>query len=100
MTYNPIDAIGHEQLTVSTTAVGLTPPTGLRPRHALISIQTNAIRWRADGTDPTASIGIPKAAATEIDLTDPMGDYAGFLSKAKFIRSGGADATLDIQYFS
>lgn len=105
----PLTSLGHQQLTVSTTGIGLTLPTTTvngvtkshRVRHALIQCgATNAVRWRADGTDPTASAGIALAASTALDFTDPMGDYFGIISQIKFIRSGGADATLDIEYFT
>lgn len=106
----PLTSLGHQQLTVSTTAVALTLPTTTvngvtkshRVRHALIQCgATNAVRWIADGaTDPTASLGIALEASTALDFTDPMGDYFGIISRIKFIRSGGADATLDIEYFS
>lgn len=96
----PLNPIGHQQLTVSTTAVGLTFPTGRRPTHALIQCgATNGVRWRADGTDPTSSVGIALAADNVLDLSDPMGNYVSLLEKVKFIRSGAADATLDIEYF-
>ena len=101
MAEEAIQSVGHQQLTVSTTALNLTKPSGTRPRRVLIQCgATNGTRWRADGTDPTASIGIALAADQMLDLTDPMGDYAAFIDKVKFIRSGGADATLDIEYFA
>lgn len=96
-----LSSIGHQQLTVSTSALSLTVPTGTRPTHALIQCgATNAVRWRADGTDPTSSVGIALAASTVLDLTDPMGDYSSVIAKFRVIRSGGADATLDIEYFN
>lgn len=89
---------GHEQLTVSTTAVGLSVPNNTT--RALIQCgATNGVRWRADGTAPTASIGIALAADGVLDLTDPLGEFVEFLDAIQFIRSGGADATLDIEYF-
>ena len=92
------NSIGHQQLTVSTTAVSLTVPTGKHPKHALITVQTAGVRWRGDGTAPTASVGNPLAADERLDLSDPMGNYSSLIANIQFIRSGGADATLDIEY--
>jgi len=89
---------GHEQLTVSTTAVGLSVPNNTT--RALIQCgATNGVRWRADGVAPTSAIGIALAADGVLDLTDPLGEFVEFLDAIQFIRSGGADATLDIEYF-
>jgi len=99
MAVEALNSIGHQQLTVSSSAVGLTKPTGLRPRRALINVQTNAIRWRADGTDPSATVGNPLAAGERLDWTDPMGDYSHLIDNIKFIRQS-ADATLDVEYFA
>lgn len=95
-----IQSIGHQQLTVSTSALSLTLPTGKIPTHALIQCgATNGVRWRADGTDPTASVGIALAADGVLDLTDPGASYSSLIRALRFIRSGDADATLDIEYF-
>lgn len=95
-----LTSIGHQQLSVSSTALALTVPSGLRPCHALIQCgATNTVRWIADGvTDPTSSLGILLAAGTVLDLTDPEGDYATVINQIKFIKTGN-DATLDIEYF-
>ena len=96
---NALNSIGHQQVTISTTAVSLTLPTDRRPTHAIIQCgATNGVRWRADGTAPTASVGIALAADSILDLSDPMGDYHTMIERIQFIRSGGADATLDIEY--
>lgn len=92
------NSIGHQQLTVSSTAVGLTVPSGTHPKHALISVQTAAVRWRADGTNPTTSVGNPLAATDRLDWTDPMGNYSSLIANIKFIATGG-DATLDVEFF-
>ena len=91
-----VRSIGHQQLTVSSAPVMLTVPY-LASRAAIV-VQTDAVRWRADGTAPTASVGIPQAANSRIDLTDPMADYKELLGNLQFIRVT-TDATLDIEYF-
>lgn len=94
--------VGHQQLTVSTAAVALTmSPAGARPQHFVIYVGTSPIRWRADGTAPTATVGIYVAAGGYID--GMTGDnWTGWLNAVRFIRdtSAGADATLDIAYFA
>lgn len=94
---------GQQTLSVSTAAVGpLTKPTNLRPRHALIYVGANPIRWRADGSDPTATAGMVVAAGGYINWTDPLVDYSALIDRAKFIRDTAAagDATLEIAFFN
>ncbi len=88
---------GYEQLTVGTAAGGLTVPTknGVRASRALITVETNAIRWRCDGTDPTAAVGsLTGTAPVEIVLTGPA------LGEFRAIRAGGADAVVSVAYFN
>lgn len=85
----------YEQLSVSSSAVGLTaskykPAQGHPANLALIRCSTANVRWRDDGTDPTASVGVPLNAGEILN-------YEGDLSKVKFIRQS-ADATLDVAY--
>lgn len=81
-----------ESVTVSTTAIALNPPTTDWVDYTIISVETNGVRWRDDGTDPTAAVGHPEAAAARLY-------YEGDPKKIKFIRSGGADATLRVSYY-
>jgi hypothetical protein len=50
----------YQQMSV-TTVVNLTSAPA-QATYALISPETNGIRWRDDGTDPTAAVGFPVAA--------------------------------------
>lgn len=89
-----IAPIGREQKTVSTAAVGFASiPTGAT--SAVVRCSGANVRWggSATGTVPTAALGVPlKVDETlEIDGHD--------LSTYRFIRSGAADATLDVAYF-
>lgn len=93
-------------MTVSTSAVGFTIPTGTIltgdlagsgsvPKHvgyAVVRCATANVRWRDDGTDPSATVGVPLNVGEELD-------YDGNPAKIKFIRTGAADATLDISYY-
>src|SRR3990172_8219738 len=92
---------GSQQLTVDNTAggVALTRPTGFRPRHALIAVTNAEIRWSGSSTAPTATVGIPVGAGGYIDWTDPLTDHTNLITNARFIRTGGTSAILEVQYF-
>lgn len=82
-------AIGYGALTVSTTAVDFSGALAAyqSANHALVTVETAAVRVRTDGTAPTSSEG---------HILNP-GDtftYNGQLSKVQFIRKDSADATL------
>lgn len=86
--------VEQETLAVSTTAVGLTIPATKTVSFVRIKVSTAAIRWRADGTAPTASVGWPEAVDSIFELTDGA-EIANF----KAIRSGGSDGEINVQYF-
>lgn len=83
---------GFESVTVSSTAVGLTPATYAGATTALITVETAAIRMRMDGTAPTASVGTLLNAGDGIILNSPE-QIAGFQAIAV-----DADATIMIEY--
>ena len=100
MTELSLNHIGHQQLSVAGSAVALTiAPVGATPRHALIFVGTDSVRWRADGTAPTATVGILVPANSYIDWTDPLGDFWGLIKNVQFIRTN-TSATLDIAYMT
>lgn len=83
-------------------AVSLTLPStaGLvKPTHCIINVVTNSIRWRADGTAPTASAGILVAAGANIEFMDGAQDYTGLIKNFKAIGISGT-ATLEVAFFS
>ena len=82
--------LGYQQITSLSAATGLTVPTGAT--RALIAPLTKDVRWRDDGTDPTASVGMPVTAGTYLS-------YDGDLNKIKFIQTA-ASAELNITYFA
>lgn len=84
-------ALGYQQLTVSTTAVALTLPAGAQ--FAQVEAESAGIRWRDDGVNPTASVGMTLAAGESIWYD------AGGLAAFRAIRSGGADAILNVSYY-
>lgn len=84
---------GYQQITNVSAAVGLTVPTGAQqlPTYCRIVATTQAVRWRDDGTDPSATVGMPLAVNTELV-------YNGDLKKIKFFEQA-ASAVLNIAYF-
>jgi hypothetical protein len=90
--------LGYQQIISLSAATGLTVPSkdvqGLacKPSIAMITPETQAVRWRDDDTDPTASVGMPLAAGTTLQ-------YDGDLTKIKFIEQV-AGAKLNISYYA
>ncbi len=82
--------LGYQQITSLSSAVGFTIPEGTA--YAEVAVSGQAIRWRADGTNPTATVGMPILAnAGEIFSLAQ-------LSAVRFIEQAPS-ATLDITYY-
>lgn len=81
---------GYQQIASLTSAVGLTVPEGAT--IALISPEGQAVRWRDDGTAPTASVGQPLAAGGELH-------YDVNLAAISFIEQD-AGAKLNVTYYA
>jgi hypothetical protein len=90
--------LGYQQITDLSSAVGLTIPTvdvagnKQQPTRAFIVAEGNDIRWRDDGTAPTASVGM-------ILIRNNVLSYDGDLSKIRFIQSGSG-AKLNVSYYA
>jgi hypothetical protein len=82
--------LGYQQITSLSAAAGLTPPQGAT--LALIVPETQGIRWRDDGTNPTASVGMPVAAGSYLS-------YDGDLNRIKFIEQT-ASAKINVSYYA
>ena len=82
--------VGYQQITSLSAAAALTVPAGAR--SAVIVAQTQAVRWRDDGTNPTATVGMPLAVNTALE-------YSGDLSAIKFFEQT-ASAALNVSYYS
>lgn len=82
--------LGYQQIVGIAAATALTIPPGT----AFIEVQaeTQAVRYRADGTDPTAAIGMPLA----VGVREIIGIQN--LAALKFIEQT-ASATLNISYY-
>ena|SRR3990167_4279070 len=85
-----------ETITVADTAIGLTASklaSTPRPKKVVITIETAQIRYRMDGTDPSATVG---------HLANPLDSIVleGYsqLNGTKFIRKGSTSATISVSY--
>ncbi len=89
--------MGYQQITSLSAATGLTVPVTdkqgnkKQPTFALIVAESQGVRWRDDGTAPTASVGMPLAVGVPLQ-------YDGDLTGIKFIEQA-ASAKLNISYY-
>lgn len=86
-----LNPLGHQQITNVSAAVGLTVPVGAV--WALIRCEAQSVRWRDDGTNPSATVGMLMLAADVPFL------YGGTLTAIKFFETA-ASAKLNIAYFN
>jgi hypothetical protein len=90
--------MGYQQITSLSSAAGMTipvlGPNGLNvmPTFAYIVPEAQAVRWRDDGTAPTASVGWPLAVGQPLK-------YDGDLRKIQFIEQTSG-AKLNISYYA
>jgi hypothetical protein len=80
--------LGYVQITLSALS-GLNPPA--QSTMALISCSVASIRWRDDGVNPTASVGMPMNPGQEFQ-------YSGDMNAIKFIAQSGTPV-LDISFY-
>lgn len=86
--------ISYEAITVAGTAIPLTTiPAGAR--YARIFVETAPIRFRVDGTAPTATQGELVEAGSVIIL-----DSRDQIQKLQVIRRGTTSATIRVHYAS
>jgi len=90
--------LGYQQITSLSSATSLTVPqtdlNGLacKPSLALITAESQAVRWRDDGIAPTATVGMPLASGGTLQ-------YDGDLTKIQFIEQT-ASAKINISYYA
>lgn len=82
--------LGYQQITGLSTAKALTVPVGAT--MALVAPDTQNVRWRDDGTNPTASVGMPLVVGTTLN-------YDGDLNRIRFIETT-ASAVLNVSYYA
>lgn len=81
---------GYEQIASLAAAAALTVPAGAV--YAMIEAETNDVRWRDDGTNPTATVGMKLLADSTIF-------YTGDLAAIRFIETT-ATAKLNVAYYA
>ena len=89
-----LSPFGYQQITSLSAATALTvpAPTNAVPATlALIQAETQNVRWRDDGTNPTASVGM-------LLVVGDILPYTGDLSKLKFIEAT-TGAKLNVSYY-
>lgn len=92
--------LGYQQRTVSGTAVGLSSTSIPAGTRFAVVIPSAPVRWRDDGTDPTASVGMPLAANQPWIFSAANGSTgASLLSQVKLIRQT-TDATIDVAFYA
>jgi len=90
--------MGYQQITSLSRAAALTVPAvdlsgnKQQPTFALIIAETQGVRWRDDGTNPTASVGMPLPVGVPLQ-------YDGDLTKIRFIEQT-AIAKLNVSYYA
>lgn len=82
-------ALGYQQIT-PTVATALTVPTGATT--AVFRVEAQTVRWRDDGTNPTAAVGMLMLTA------DAPYVYTGPLTLIKFIETTSG-AKLNVSYY-
>lgn len=72
------------------SAVGLTVPAGAS--YAIFNVTGQNVRWRDDGTDPTATVGMLLTVGQDYE-------YQGNLGAIKFIEVA-ASAKLNVSFYA
>lgn len=90
--HTPLAPAGYEQITISTTALSLTIPN-TRVKMAVVLVEAQPLRYRDDGTAPTAAIG------TLIQANESFSICGSALARFQAIRSGATDAVLNVNYY-
>lgn len=80
---------GYQQITSLSSATSLTVPENTT--FAMIGVESQAVRYRSDGTAPTTSVGKQLAAGQEMK-------YTGNLKALQFIEVASG-AKLNISYY-
>lgn len=85
----PMKPCGFQQITSLSSATGLTVPANALV--ALIQAESQSVRWRDDGTNPTSSVGM------SIPVNNILA-YTGDLSTIKLIQVS-ASAIVNVSYY-
>lgn len=89
----PVVPLGHQQVTVSSGVVTLTPPTGTKRMH--LRPLSGDINFRDDGVDPTSSTGFPIMADEWLLYDSEVNDFRMTLAS-----TATSDADVRIAYYA
>lgn len=81
--------LGYEKVTGLSSSKSLTPPANAK--QALLKVESQPVRWRDDGTDPTTTTGML------LDVGEEFW-YTGDIAEIEFIETA-ASATLHVCYY-
>lgn len=81
--------LGYQQLTSLAAAAALTIPAGAQ--KAVVIAETQDVRWRDDGTNPTASVGV-------VLKKDTVYTFDVLSAALRFIETA-ASAKLNVAYY-
>lgn len=82
---------GYQQIVGMAASTALTVPA--TSTYCVVQCETQAVRWRDDGTAPTATVGMPLATGVQIVFGG-----AAEIAAVRFIQQT-ATATLNISYY-
>lgn len=91
----PLRQVGYEQLSISSSVTASTLasiPAG-PIREAVIRASGANVRYRADGTAPTATVG-------ELLKDGEVLEYDAVCSRVRFVSTSSSTATLDVGYYA
>lgn len=83
--------LGFQQLSSLSSATKLTVPDGANIAVIEVNSGGQSVRWRDDGTAPTASVGTELLPGSQLT-------YSGNLAAIQFIQTA-ASATLNVSYY-
>ena len=88
--------VSYENLAVSDSAVSFTASTVTnRAKSALITVEGADVRWRADGTSPSATVGSLLKDGEKLIFRGE-----GIIKNIEFNRDASADAVVHGAFFS
>lgn len=82
--------LGYERIVALGSATGLSAPDGTV--LALVLPENGNVRWRADGTAPTGTVGTPVWGTSELQ-------WGGEMDAIQFINMVGSNSILNVTYF-
>lgn len=85
-------SVGFEQITDLSSAEALTVPTGAT--MAVITPENGSVRYRGDGTAPTATVGMPLYGTAQLVLSGAQ------MEAFEFINMTDNTATLSVTYYA